>query len=99
MDLLKEEIFGPILPVFFVNSDSEAASLVEKNERPLAFYWFGRKSKSLETWLKNTIVGGVTINDCLLHCVQNDLPFGGISKSGQGYYHGFWGFDLEVLQN
>ena len=93
MNVMKEEIFGPILPVFFIASDREAVSIIEKNERPLAFYWFGRQKKSLKKWLINTVSGGVSVNDCLIHCVQNDLPFGGISKSGQGAYHGFWGFE------
>ena len=93
MGVLKEEIFGPILPVFFVGSDAEALSLVEANERPLASYWFGYEKTALKKWLRNLVVGGVTVNDCLLHCIQNDLPFGGISKSGRGAYHGFWGFE------
>ncbi len=93
MNLLNEEIFGPILPVFFVDSDAEAFNLVEKNQRPLAFYWFGDQKESRQKWLKNIVAGGVTINDCLLHCVQNDLPFGGVSYSGSGTYHGIWGFE------
>ena len=93
MNLLNEEIFGPILPVFFVDSDAEAFNLVEKNPRPLAFYWFGDEKEPRQEWLKNIVAGGVTINDCLLHCVQNDLPFGGVSYSGSGTYHGIWGFE------
>ena len=93
MNLLNEEIFGPILPVFFVDSDAEAFNLVEKNPRPLAFYWFGDEKEPRQEWLKNIVAGGVTINDCLLHCVQNDLPFGGVSYSGSGSYHGIWGFE------
>ena len=93
MNLLKEEIFGPILPVFFVESDAEACNLVEKNQRPLAFYWFGDQKEPRQKWLQNIVAGGVTINDCLLHCVQNDLPFGGVSYSGSGTYHGIWGFE------
>ena len=82
MNLLNEEIFGPILPVFFVDSDAEAFNLVEKNQRPLAFYWFGDQKEPRQKWLKNIVAGGVTINDCLLHCVQNDLPFGGVPIVG-----------------
>ena len=93
MNLLNEEIFGPILPVFFVDSDAEAFKLVEKNQRPLAFYWFGDQKEPRQKWLKNIVAGGVTINDCLLHVVQNDLPFGGVSYSGSGTYHGIWGFE------
>ena len=93
MNLLNEEIFGPILPVFFVESDAEAFNLVEKNQSPLAFYWFGDQKEPRQKWLKNIVAGGVTINDCLLHCVQNDLPFGGGSYSGSGTYHGIWGFE------
>ena len=78
---------------FFVESDTEAFNLVEKNQRPLAFYWFGDQKEPQQKWLKNIVAGGVTINDCLLHCVQNDLPFGGVSYSGSGTYHGIWGFE------
>ena len=93
MNLLNEEIFGPILPVFFVDSAAEAFNLVEKTPRPLAFYWFGDEKEPRQEWLTNIVAGGVTINDCLLHCVQNDLPFGGVSYSGSGTYHGIWGFE------
>ena len=78
---------------FFVESDTEAFNLVEKNQRPLAFYWFGNQKEPRQKWLKNIVAGGVTVNDCLLHCVQNDLPFGGVSYSGSGTYHGIWGFE------
>ena len=77
----------------FVDSDAEAFNLVEKNQRPLAFYWFGDQKEPRQKWLKDIVAGGVTINDCLLHCVQNDLPFGGVSYSGSGTYHGIWGFE------
>ena len=60
MNLLNEEIFGPILPVFFVDSDAEAFNLVDKNQRPLAFYWFGDQKEPRQKWLKNIVAGGVT---------------------------------------
>ena len=88
----KEEIFGPILPVFEYHKVDDAIAFVNRRERPLALYWFGEDPKARDRVLHETISGGVTINDCLLHFVQEHQPFGGIGESGMGAYHGEWGF-------
>ena len=82
-----------MLPVFFVKSVDEAIEYVNFGNPPLALYLFGNNSKEHEIWIKKTKSGGLTINDCLLHVVQDNLPFGGVGTSGYGHYHGKWGFE------
>jgi coniferyl-aldehyde dehydrogenase len=88
----REEIFGPILPVVTYDSPDEAITLVNAADRPLALYWFGTDARIRERILRETVSGGVTVNDCLLHVAQENLPFGGVGASGIGAYHGEWGF-------
>lgn len=91
--IMREEIFGPILPVIAVNSREDAITMVNAGDRPLALYWFGQDSAAREDILKRTIAGGVTVNDTLWHVAQEYLPFGGVGASGQGAYHGDAGFE------
>ncbi len=65
---------------------------MNERDRPLALYWFGRDSASCDRVLARTISGGVTVNDCMLHVLQENLPFGGVGPSGMGAYHGEHGF-------
>jgi coniferyl-aldehyde dehydrogenase len=90
--VLQEEIFGPLLPLVPYRSIADAYSYVNARPRPLALYLFSRDSKVVEETLRLTVAGGVTVNDTLLHCVQDDLPFGGVGDSGMGSYHGEAGF-------
>lgn len=93
MDVMQEEIFGPILPVVAYDDLSQAISYIRARPNPLALYWFG-KDKANKAWVvAETSAGGVTINDTLLHVVQENLPFGGAGPSGIGAYHGIHGFD------
>ena len=92
MRILKEEIFGPLLPIVPYGSVEEAVRFVNERDRPLALYWFGRDSASRDRVLAGTISGGVTVNDCMLHVLQENLPFGGVGPSGTGAYHGQHGF-------
>lgn len=91
--LMKEEIFGPILPVISYETLEEAIHFINRFERPLALYWFGKDNDAMSQVLELTRAGGVTINDTLLHIANDDLPFGGIGASGIGAYHGKYGFD------
>ncbi len=91
--LMKEEIFGPVLPVLGVSGREEAIQRVNKGDRPLALYWFGEDKAARDDVLKRTIAGGVTVNDTLWHVAQENLPFGGVGKSGVGAYHGARGFE------
>lgn len=92
MQVRKEEIFGPILPVVTADTDAEAIDIVNAGDRPLALYWFGKDQAALERVLHETVTGGVTVNDCIFHQVQTNQPFGGVGASGWGVYHGEWGF-------
>jgi len=92
MLIRREEIFGPILPVIPYERIEEAIAFVNDRERPLALYWFGTDHGAREEVLRNTVSGGVTVNDCLTHIAQEHQPFGGVGASGWGSYHGEWGF-------
>ena len=92
MRVMSEEIFGPILPILPYDSLAEALAYINRRERPLALYWFGKNSAARDQVLAGTIAGGVSINDTLLHIAQEGLPFGGVGASGQGHYHGEFGF-------
>jgi coniferyl-aldehyde dehydrogenase len=92
MRVMREEIFGPVLPILPYNSLSDALDYVNRRERPLALYWFGANLAARDQVLHGTLAGGVSINDTLLHIAQEGLPFGGIGSSGQGHYHGEFGF-------
>jgi coniferyl-aldehyde dehydrogenase len=92
MTILREEIFGPLLPVKTYRDLDEVIAYVNAKDRPLGFYVFTNDRAREEKLLTSTLSGGVTINDCMLHVAQHDLPFGGVGASGMGQYHGFEGF-------
>lgn len=92
MKIMQEEIFGPLLPVMAYDTIEDVISYVNRHERPLALYWFGAYNGDRDKVLARTISGGVTINDCMWHFGQEELPFGGIGASGMGAYHGEYGF-------
>ncbi|WP_375204210.1 coniferyl aldehyde dehydrogenase [Hyphococcus sp.] len=91
--LMKEEIFGPILPILPAQSAADAIDHINRGDRPLALYWYGEDSAARDKVLQNTVSGGVTVNDALWHVAQENLPFGGVGKSGVGAYHGEAGFN------
>ena len=90
--LMQEEIFGPILPVIGYTDLADAIDFVNARPRPLALYPFTHDKAALDAVLARTVSGGVSINSALLHCIQDDLPFGGVGPSGMGAYHGQDGF-------
>ena len=92
MAVMREEIFGPLLPVVPYDSLDGAIAYVNARPHPLALYWFGRDRAHRERVLQRTISGGVTINDACWHVCQEYLPFGGVGASGMGAYHGEHGF-------
>lgn len=85
--IMQEEIFGPILPVLTFDKIDQALNYINKNEKPLAFYYFGKNKKAKEV-LVQTTSGGACINDTLMHITNHHLPFGGVGNSGIGKYHG-----------
>jgi coniferyl-aldehyde dehydrogenase len=93
MDVMKQEIFGPILPVVFYEKLDDAIAYINTHPRPLALYYFDLNSSRVNDVLARTTSGGVTVNDCIFHVGQTGLPFGGIGPSGMGRYHGVHGFE------
>jgi len=91
--VMRDEIFGPILPVLPYDRPEDAVAFVNAMPRPLALYWFDRDRARAQWALKHTHVGGACINETLVHLAQEGLPFGGVGPSGMGHYHGQWGFD------
>jgi coniferyl-aldehyde dehydrogenase len=91
--LMTDEIFGPVLPLVAYDDIEQALAFINARPRPLAMYWFDRDRARTRLALQGTHAGGVTVNDTLLHVVQDALPFGGIGPSGMGDYHGRWGFE------
>jgi coniferyl-aldehyde dehydrogenase len=92
MRIMHEEIFGPVLPVVTYHTLDDAIGFVSARPRPLALYYFDDDARRQDAVLERTMSGGVTLNDCVLHLGQHNLPFGGVGPSGMGHYHGFDGF-------
>ncbi len=91
--LMREEIFGPLLPVLTYERLDEAIALINARPRALALYWFGRDDAALARLVDRTSSGTVSVNETVLHAAVESLPFGGIGASGLGAYHGRAGFD------
>ncbi|HEY2816478.1 MAG TPA: coniferyl aldehyde dehydrogenase [Casimicrobiaceae bacterium] len=88
MTIMREEIFGPLFPVETYDGLDEAIALINARPHPLAFYYFGSDRARRERVLRETLAGGVTVNDTLWHFAHEGLPFGGVGGSGFGAYHG-----------
>ncbi|MFI9411390.1 aldehyde dehydrogenase family protein [Nocardia gamkensis] len=92
-ELMREEIFGPILPLVSVGSLREAVEFVNQRPKPLALYLFTSSREAERTVLEQTSSGAVVVNHLLYHLLVPELPFGGVGDSGLGSYHGKHGFD------
>ena len=92
MRVMQDEIFGPLLPVLPYQDIDAAIAWVNQHPRPLALYYFGNDGAERDRVLEQTVSGGVTVNDTILHIAQENLPFGGVGPSGMGHYHGSEGF-------
>ncbi|MFV8226991.1 aldehyde dehydrogenase family protein, partial [Christiangramia aquimixticola] len=79
MSVFKEEIFGPILPILTYNNLQEAIDLINSQPKPLALYFFGTNSSHSKKVMDETSSGNMVINDCVLHFLHNELPFGGVN--------------------
>jgi acyl-CoA reductase-like NAD-dependent aldehyde dehydrogenase len=86
--LMKEEIFGPLLPIITCETVQEACEFINSGDKPLSAYLFSSKSETIEYYKKNVLSGGMVINGLLVHFAVSDLPFGGVGASGHGHYHG-----------
>lgn len=87
--LMQEEIFGPILPIYAYESPIDVIKVIQKGARPLAVYYYGEPSSIVRQRLEeNTHSGAFVCNDSVIHFAINSLPFGGIGDSGYGTTHG-----------
>lgn len=93
MDIMRDEIFGPVLPVVEYERLESAAAYVNARPHPLALYYFDTDRTRIRDIVNGVTAGGVTVNDCMYHVGQAGLPFGGVGPSGMGRYHGFDGFE------
>ena len=91
--VMRDEIFGPILPVLTFKRIKSAIEMVNDRPHPLALYLFTSSKKNKKKILKGCQFGGGCINDTLIHLATSNMPFGGVGASGMGAYHGKAGFD------
>lgn len=91
--VMKEEIFGPVLPVISFSTAEEAKSIIEKNPNPLSFYVFTSSRKKEKEWLTSVSFGGGCVNNASWHFTNHHLPFGGRGMSGIGNFHGRYSFE------
>lgn len=91
--LMREEIFGPILPMMTYEKLEDCISIIEEFPKPLALYIFSESNRSIDLILNNCSFGGACINDTIMHLANPRLPFGGVGASGIGSYHGKRSFE------
>ncbi|KAI5589235.1 hypothetical protein BDE02_05G148700 [Populus trichocarpa] len=91
--IMKEEIFGPLLPILTVSKIEDSFDIIKSGTKPLAAYLFTNNKKLKEQFLMSVSAGGVVINDTTLHLAVHSVPFGGVGESGMGSYHGKFSFD------
>ena len=92
--LMKEEIFGPVLPILTFNTLAEAKTIIQNNPDPLSFYIYTADPKKEAAWLQAISFGGGCVNNSSWHFTNHHLPFGGRGNSGIGKYHGKYSFEL-----
>src|SRR5215203_307579 len=92
--VMKDEIFGPILPIFSFSTFDEARAIIERNPNPLAFYIFSENEEKQNKWIQTLPFGGGCVNNASWHLTNFNLPFGGRGTSGIGSYHGKYSFDV-----
>jgi aldehyde dehydrogenase (NAD+) len=90
--ILKEEIFGPILPILTYESEDQMISELKIKEKPLALYLFTKNKQFEKKVLSQISFGGATLNDTIMHFANSNMPFGGVGHSGMGGYHGKFSF-------
>ncbi len=92
MSILQDEIFAPVLPVMTYDNLDQVIDYIAARDKPLALYVFSPDVANVEKVLARTSSGGATVNGVFSHYLENALPFGGVNASGQGSYHGWFGF-------
>lgn len=93
-EVMKEEIFGPILPIVEMSSVEASINFVRDRDKPLACYAFLDREDDKRYVIEQISSGGMVINDTIIHLSNANLPFGGVGESGIGSYHGKFSFDL-----
>ena len=93
---MKEEIFGPLLPIVNVHSVQEAIDFINEREKPLSLYVFTEDTKIQKKFMDETSSGGLTFNETIFQLTVDTLPFGGVGNSGMGAYHGKVGSRLNI---
>ncbi len=91
--VMKDEIFGPVLPIISFKTKEEALKIIEQHPNPLAFYVFTSSGAKENEWLNSVAFGGGCVNNASWHLTNHHLPFGGRGSSGMGNYHGKYSFD------
>lgn len=86
--IMKEEIFGPIMPIITYHNIEEILEKISNMDKPLAFYLFTKNKKKAKQIMNKMSYGGGCINDVVMHVSEENLPFGGVGKSGMNSYHG-----------
>ena len=90
--IMKEEIFGPVLPVLTYRTLNDAVNFINQGERPLGLYVFGKDKAAIQSVIGGTTAGGSVVNHVAMHYMSPFLPFGGVGNSGMGRSHGHFGF-------
>jgi aldehyde dehydrogenase (NAD+) len=96
--VMKQEIFGPILPIITYKTEEELNAIIGSFEKPLALYAFSNRTKFIRRIIADHSFGGGTINDTLVHFANHRVPFGGVGFSGMGAYHGKHSFDTFTFE-
>jgi aldehyde dehydrogenase (NAD+) len=92
-EVMKDEIFGPILPIISYHDEKDIERIISKYEKPLSLYVFTENKQFAEKMITSYSFGGGCVNDCMIHFANKRLPFGGVGHSGINAYHGKFGFD------
>ncbi|EAR85073.1 aldehyde dehydrogenase family protein (macronuclear) [Tetrahymena thermophila SB210] len=92
-ECMQDEIFGPIFPVIFYKNFDEVINFINDRPKPLALYYFGENKTHKDRLLNETSSGHLSFNECVMHYINNTLPFGGVGNSGSGVIHGKLGFE------
>jgi len=92
MQLMQDEIFGPLLPILPYDTIDDAISYIKARPHPLALYIMSFDNHTQQKIQRETISGGIAINDTIMHVAAEDAPFGGVGPAGMGHYHGVEGF-------
>lgn len=93
-EIMKDEIFGPLLPIIEYYDIDKVLDIIKEREKPLTCYIFTQSKKNAEYIINSLSYGGGCVNDTIMQLANSHIPFGGVGNSGMGSYHGKYGFDL-----